>query len=356
MATNALRVIEAVAEAPRLSLDLPDSLPFEEWIGIGRQLCAGQQALNWHIGDWWAFGDHRYGDRAKLAAEGIFGREFQSLMDMASVARKFETTRRRDVLSFTHHREVASLPDEMADAILDRAESEHLSTREVRKAVAEVRAANDPDIGAIEPDREVPATPAPTLLQRELTEAYSHFIEAMEALQEFRHLKKRESNFLGVALEYLDRVNRNRRPVPDDFDIIFVEQGRLECEVWYRASRVTVDRWLIERGKRRLIEARAEFLRFQAERSHGPAPAAPVECPPDPLHSVASKAADFLRVSRYGGWTVTQNPAGGWRVGTVQKASGELIAMAERQGFDAGAARADLAANLQAGDGGEVKP
>jgi len=102
------------------------------------------QAINWHIGDWWAFGDHRYGERAKITAEGLFGKEFGSLMNMASVSRAFEPSRRGEVLSWTHDREAASLPANEADELLDRAEREGLSTRELRREVQALKAANDP--------------------------------------------------------------------------------------------------------------------------------------------------------------------------------------------------------------------
>ncbi|WP_260482368.1 hypothetical protein [Sphingomicrobium flavum] len=63
---------------------------------------------------------HRYGDRAKVAAEGIFKLSFKSLMMYGSVARQFETSRRLDALTFAHHAEVAPLPPEQADELLDR--------------------------------------------------------------------------------------------------------------------------------------------------------------------------------------------------------------------------------------------
>lgn len=61
-----------------------------------------------------------------------------------------------------------------------------------------------------------------------------------------------------------------QRQCPADFDVIFVEIGRLDCEHWYRARRTTIDRWLAERGKDRLIKARAEYVRFL--RSQGKKP------------------------------------------------------------------------------------
>jgi N6-adenosine-specific RNA methylase IME4 len=128
-----------ISAEPSLSLDLAPDLPFDEWCDYGRKLCAGAKVVNWWIGDWWISGSHRYGERAQAAAQGIFGREYQSLRDIGSVCRAFETSRRRDTLSFTHHREVAALPAPEADEILDRAEREELSKREVRAIVSQRR-------------------------------------------------------------------------------------------------------------------------------------------------------------------------------------------------------------------------
>jgi hypothetical protein len=74
----------------------------------------------WWVGDWWAFGEHRYGGRkAVVEAEDWEGPSFQTAMNAASIARAFETSRRREVLSFACHVEVASLPAEEADRLLD---------------------------------------------------------------------------------------------------------------------------------------------------------------------------------------------------------------------------------------------
>lgn len=128
---TALMTIENFGK-PALALEIPKSTTFEQWVDMGRNLCEGQKVVNWWIGDWWAAGQHRYGARAKAAAEGIFGKDFGTLMSTASVCRAFETSRRREVLSFSHHREVAALPPEEADTLLERAEKERLSTRELR--------------------------------------------------------------------------------------------------------------------------------------------------------------------------------------------------------------------------------
>jgi hypothetical protein len=66
----------------------------------------------------------RYGQRkAMVEAEEWEGPSYQTCADAAMVCRKFETSRRREVLSFNHHREVAALPPAEADAMLDEAEA-----------------------------------------------------------------------------------------------------------------------------------------------------------------------------------------------------------------------------------------
>jgi hypothetical protein len=50
---------------------------------------------------WWAYGEARYGERKAIVdAEDWEGPSFEAAMNGASVCRKFETSRRREVLSF----------------------------------------------------------------------------------------------------------------------------------------------------------------------------------------------------------------------------------------------------------------
>lgn len=117
-----------------LALHLPADTSFDQWQNVGRELFARERTVSWWIGDWWAFGEHRYGERAKAAAQGIWGLSFGTLMNLGSIARSFETSRRREALPFSHHAEVAALPPAEADALLDVAVAEKQSVRDVRKA------------------------------------------------------------------------------------------------------------------------------------------------------------------------------------------------------------------------------
>lgn len=134
------------------------------------------------------------------------------------------------------------------------------------------------------------------------------------------------------------------RRCPADFDIIFVELGRLDCEPWYRASRRTVNRWLDERGKQRLIDLRAAFIRHQramlwAAGHRLIVPVRQIDAPIDV--ELVRMAAHYLRQSRNGGWLVAPHEFGGWWVGTNRGSSAELVATAVRKGFDV------VQANLQ---------
>ena len=144
-----------LAQSPPLGLDIPEGTSFEHWLALGKHLALADNALAWRVGDWWVYGEHRYGDRiTAVRTRGWNGPSFGACRNYAMVARAFETSRRRDVLSFSHHREVASLSPADADQLLDwaaeprRNDGKPRSTRErrsqVRSRVAVRRPLNGP--------------------------------------------------------------------------------------------------------------------------------------------------------------------------------------------------------------------
>ena len=126
------------------SLTLPPNLPREKWLEIGELLARSESTLHWHTADWWAFGTHQYGERYQAAE--LLPLAAHTYENLASVARAFqETSRRRESLSFSHHAEVARLPPEEADRLLDwceqgiAANGRPRSRRELRAKRDEVR-------------------------------------------------------------------------------------------------------------------------------------------------------------------------------------------------------------------------
>lgn len=142
------------------------------------------------------------------------------------------------------------------------------------------------------------------------------------------------------------------RKCPDDFEVIFVEQGRVGCEAWYRARRSTVDRWLTKCGKVKLIERRAAYVSHQraagnwltrssslvkttvrkAER------VVTIRDRRKVSFTLARHAAQFLRTMRNGGWIVSPTPHGDWWVGSKRLSAAQMLELACGRGFDAEAA------------------
>jgi hypothetical protein len=119
-------ILTETSWSPRHELRLAD------WVRHGHSLGSIGRASGWWIGDWVRFGNSRYGERYEVAAR-ITGYDAHSLMNMAYVASRFEVSRRRERLSFSHHAELAALPFEEQERWLDRAEREGLSSRRLRR-------------------------------------------------------------------------------------------------------------------------------------------------------------------------------------------------------------------------------
>ena len=117
---------------------------YGEWEQVGSFLQKVSGRIQWWIGDWLLYGECRWGETYREAME-LTGLEENTLMACQWTASKFEYLRRRNNLPFSSHREVAPLPPAQADEILDIAERDRLSTREVRKLVRELKAGEKPE-------------------------------------------------------------------------------------------------------------------------------------------------------------------------------------------------------------------
>ena len=124
-----------------IGYDLPDDLSAEEWRDAGLQIAKTRGASQWWTGDWWAFGESRYGERkAIVESDDWDGPHFETCKKAGVVSRAFEAFRRRNLLSFNHHAEVAALPIEWQDKALDEAVAGGLSVMRLRQRVKEIRA------------------------------------------------------------------------------------------------------------------------------------------------------------------------------------------------------------------------
>jgi len=104
----------------------------EQWNSAGEILVKLDQARQWWLGDWW--NACRWGD-GKEACERI-GVNYENARVCGHVSEQIQLLRRRNNLTFSHHREVCPIDDEaMQDRLLDWAEAEKATVRALREKV-----------------------------------------------------------------------------------------------------------------------------------------------------------------------------------------------------------------------------
>jgi hypothetical protein len=122
-----------------------------EWTAAGQRLGTMGRCGQWGLGDWIRYGNAKFGERYTRAAR-ITGYDVQTLMNMVYVASKFEISRRRETLSWSHHETLASLDNEEQDHWLERASAERLSVSDLRIELRGARRApRDPDAEGSKP-------------------------------------------------------------------------------------------------------------------------------------------------------------------------------------------------------------
>ena len=163
----------------------------------------------------------------------------------------------------------------------------------------------------------------------------------------------------------MEQERRSPRARPEDFEAVFVEIGRFECEAHFHARRSTVTLWMEQLGKQRLIDDRKAYV--AQRRANGQwitrstplvkkhvgrkevrtvlTDAAPIETNID--RALARLAAQHLRITRNGGFKVSPGMIGGWMVGLRRMTSAELVDLAVSRGFDPA---------IESAPGGRINP
>jgi hypothetical protein len=113
-------------------------LPYEEWLRQGSTFGVAGRNARWWLGDWLRYGATRYGTKY-TAAVRVTGYDRQTLMNLVYVATRFEISRRRENLSWSHHAELAAVDPQEQEHWLDRAITDKFSVRDLREELTSVR-------------------------------------------------------------------------------------------------------------------------------------------------------------------------------------------------------------------------
>ncbi len=124
-------------------LNLPPRLTFDEWMGHGKTLATMTDSIPWWVGDWINFGELKFGEGKYTQGLTLWDYNYNTLANMAWVASRYPPETRTS-LSWTHHRYAASLELEERTKLLEKAQQEEWTSRQLQIEVAKLK---EPDAG-----------------------------------------------------------------------------------------------------------------------------------------------------------------------------------------------------------------
>ena len=120
--------------ATRLGWDPGVKLSRDQLVEVGRQISKLGNAERWLTGDFYSEASS-YGDCKEICEEADI--DYKTARNTAVTCRKFEMSRRRDNLSFSHHEEAGRIDSiEKQESILDKCEREGLNVKQAREIVS----------------------------------------------------------------------------------------------------------------------------------------------------------------------------------------------------------------------------
>lgn len=180
--------VPAVMEGKRLELlapivtktelKMPEGFTTTDWTRVGEALCITRGAVAWWVGDWINQGEDRLEQHeAVQLACTLLNIEPGTATTYASVCRTFGPERRRDLLSFEHHKEVRGMDRRHQDKWLDEAAGQKWSKADLRRNMKEAGVKQQPKL-VLSPDN------GPRRTTVELYEKFKEYMEQAPLLWE----------------------------------------------------------------------------------------------------------------------------------------------------------------------------
>lgn len=120
-----------------VGLDIEPGMKFEHWERLVRSLERAEQGIQWYLGDALNYGEMEYGEKYAqvVDAHEKTGIPINTLKNYQWVAGHIPKVRRLTSVSWSAHQEVAALLPAKQTEWLSQAQTEHLTSRELRKRV-----------------------------------------------------------------------------------------------------------------------------------------------------------------------------------------------------------------------------
>lgn len=127
----------------KTGLELNESVTFEEWQDIGVKLQLMEGSIQWWIGDWIRFGERKWGEMYAQAIEETC-LDYGTLANYKYVAENVEGSRRCESLSWSSHREVASLDPKQQKELLQEGTEKNWKARDFNHVVKNIKKIETP--------------------------------------------------------------------------------------------------------------------------------------------------------------------------------------------------------------------
>ena len=125
--------IEGFCELSTTNLTFKRDVSKEEWMDVFKALKQVEGCVQFWIGDCLAYRQQKWGMYDDIAEET--GMDKKTLWEYKNVSQSIKPSARAEQLSYTHHREVASLPPEKQELFLNMAVEDKLSVRDLRNKI-----------------------------------------------------------------------------------------------------------------------------------------------------------------------------------------------------------------------------
>src|SRR3990167_10086589 len=129
----------------KTGLKFSERLTFEQWQEVGKQIQKIHGSIQWWIGDWLNFGEKKYGEMYTQAIEET-GLDYDTLAQYKRISKVFEFTPRGVNLSWSAHRELELAPEEKRVELLERANKEMMTSREIKEIVKGMNVLPTPEL------------------------------------------------------------------------------------------------------------------------------------------------------------------------------------------------------------------